>query len=336
MGTMTDMFASVAGAGLHDGTSAANAWTMDEATSGVSAGDRVNVLAGTYIADDGASSSVMSITTGGARENRIEWRAYTTTIGDFTPGDTPPVVLQAATNTLTNAMSTTVTSMFNTLIGFRFTGASSHGVDIVTSDIAGFEGCRFDTNGGMGIVGDDGITLVFCELDNNTTRALDCDNSCFVYGSEIHNEAVSTSCLFLTRANLASTLFYDIGNGVIIQCSSRPNSVIGCTFDGDDQAAIIAIAAPGSGVDYQIWNNIFYDLFEGVSTGGASTEAGMTTFGFNYFSSCGSNYSDYPDAVTDIDDGTTDPFEDSAARDYRLAVGSAPIDAGGDAGLVNP
>jgi len=45
---ITEKYASVAGAGDHNGTSAAHAWTLAEAIAAAVAGDRINLISGTY------------------------------------------------------------------------------------------------------------------------------------------------------------------------------------------------------------------------------------------------------------------------------------------------
>lgn len=87
MTTFTEKYVSVAGAGSHDGSSAANAWTIAEATANVSQGDRVNCLAGTYIADDSGSSSVMDLDVVGTAMEWIEWRAYRSTATGIVSGN---------------------------------------------------------------------------------------------------------------------------------------------------------------------------------------------------------------------------------------------------------
>lgn len=75
----TEKYVSVAGAGAHDGTSAANAWTLAEAIAApVVAGNRVNIIAGTYA--NTTTSRALSIT--GTTTAPVWWRGYNTTIGD--------------------------------------------------------------------------------------------------------------------------------------------------------------------------------------------------------------------------------------------------------------
>lgn len=69
----TERYVTVAGAGSHNGTSEANAWTFAEAIAGASSGHRVNVKVGTHA--QGANSRNMSTA-------NTWWRGYNSSIGD--------------------------------------------------------------------------------------------------------------------------------------------------------------------------------------------------------------------------------------------------------------
>ena len=333
MTTFTDMYASVSGAGSHDGTSAANAWTMAEATLNVAAGDRINCLAGTYTADDSASSAVIDLDVTGTIGNQIEWRGYTITIGDFVPGSAPVVLIDAGTNSLTNAMiMTTITgNAFNRFIGFEFSGASSHGVNGGTTvDEVYFSGCEFSNNGGRGIQADNSLVCFLCEFTANTTNSIDSDSDQILSACKFHNEAgpVVTAAADPVTVNC---LAYDNGNTTHF-AYTQAGVFTGNTLDGDNGAASIGLQVTGaSNLPKLLLNNIFFDFNIGIEYNTASVE-GAFVRGFNYFSSCNTNYDTIPDETTDIDDGTTDPFTNSATRDYTLASGSNAIGAGADAG----
>lgn len=72
----TEKYVTVTGGGLHNGTSEANAWTFTEALANVSAGDRINVKAGTH-------SCSTSSTVNGTNTDQIHIRGYVSTIGDL-------------------------------------------------------------------------------------------------------------------------------------------------------------------------------------------------------------------------------------------------------------
>ena len=329
---MTDLYVTTGAAGGGAGTEG-DPYTMAEATANVVAGDNVYVKAGTYDVDDSTSSSVMDIDVAGTDTTLIEWIAYTTTIGDFSIGDAQPAIIDASTNTLTNAMqSTTIAgSVYNNFTGFRFTGGSSHGVNHGSSgDAVTHHGCKFDTNGGRGMSGDDVIYLVGCEFTGNTTNSFDVDNSGATIACLFHNESSpvtqsQSSPIFL------SNLFYNNGNGANIRFTSGSATIVGNAIDGDNQAASIGVQSSGSATYLgALYNNIFFDLNEGVDFTNVGSEFARAR-GYNLFFSCNTDYVTLANAPSDIS-GTSDPFTDSAARDYTLKTGSEALDAGLDQG----
>tara|TARA_R110000851_G_scaffold22894_3_gene67625 strand:- start:122 stop:1135 length:1014 start_codon:yes stop_codon:yes gene_type:complete len=334
MATLTERYCSVAGSGAHDGSSAANAWTMAEATANVVAGDRVNCLAGTYIAEDSGQNCVMDIDVAGTILNQIEWRGYTTTIGDFVPGTAPPAIIDAGVNALLhpirgNSISGTI---YNRFVGLDLINGSTVGAEFTTvGDNIGFTGCRFKDNGTWGVRADNNLSFLLCEFTGNGTGSIDADNDCSVVACKLHGEGTGPVINLASDANIINSLFYN--NGGIVNVIGFSNfSVYGNTFDGDNVAGAIAVQISGSvNVFNTLVNNLFYDLDTAINFATSTAEAFLTR-GYNYFSSCNTNYDNLPDALTDVDDGTLDPFTDSAARDYTLASGSNAIGAGVDAG----
>jgi hypothetical protein len=76
----TEKYVSVAGAGAHDGTSEANAWTLAEAIAVAHAdGTRINIIAGTYA----NTTTSRTFAEAGTTTGPIWWRGYNTTIGDI-------------------------------------------------------------------------------------------------------------------------------------------------------------------------------------------------------------------------------------------------------------
>jgi hypothetical protein len=76
----TERYVSVAGGGLHDGTSEANAWTLAEGLTNAAGGHRVNVKAGTY---SSVTWSPTNAGTGMSDTTGVLWRGYNSTIGDL-------------------------------------------------------------------------------------------------------------------------------------------------------------------------------------------------------------------------------------------------------------
>ena len=319
---MTDLFVTV-GASGGTGTEG-SPYTMAEATANVTNTDKVWVKAGTYSVNDSASSSVMDIDVAGLTTFEIVWEGYTTTTGDFTIGDTQPVVIDADTNSLTNAMQSN--AAYNVFIGLRFTGASSNGVDYGSTDNAGFIGCKFDNNGARGFSGDNNNLFFGCEFTGNTSGGLHSDNDTSFIACKVHNEAVNS--VIIAKGVVAYSLFYNNGNGKSLAMDGNSTTVIGNTFDGDNQAASIGFGQSGSSnFSFIVANNIFFDCNEGVTVASGS----LWARGYNLFFSCNTDYADFTNAATDVS-AASDPFTDSGNRVYTLKSGSEAIDAGIDAG----
>jgi len=335
---VTVKYVSNTGAGNNDGNSAANAYTMALATGFAIPSDGVqfNCLAGTYTDEDSAADTVMDIDLVGTVPNPVEYRAYTSTIGDFTPGDAPPVIIDAGANTLASPLdagSIGSASIFTRWEGFRFTGGSSHGFNNNGGlDDFALVGCKFDNNGGRGLVGDNIVILVACEFTNNTTNAFDMDANGVVNACVMHNEAISTAVTTFSSADtILNSLFYDNGDGPAIRYGDDIRAC-GNTFDGDGQGASIGIQV-GGGLPSIISNNIFFDLNLGVNFEDTNNEE--TYFnGYNLFSNCTTDYDNMTNESTDISN-SVDPFTDSGARDYTLASGSAALEVGLDAQISN-
>ena len=321
---MPDLYATFDAGGGGAGTPG-DPYTILEADANAVAGDNIYVKVGTYDVQDGVTGAVLAITTSGTVGQWRMWRAYTSTIDDFSVGDAPPVVIDASTNTLTNAM--TVAASYNKFIGFQFTGASSHGVSYGSSDTGSFKGCLFDGNGGRGFAGDNTFCFEVCEFTNNTTGS-DLDNASQLIACKIHNEP--TNAFTMGSNNLVrASVFYNNGNGNNLSFNGTNNVVDGCVFDGENQASSIGVHQSGSSNTLNaILNNIFFDLNVGVNFNTGGVEEPFMR-GYNLFYSCTTDYDVLSLMDTDVS-GTSDPFTSSATRDYTLKTGSEAIDAGLD------
>lgn len=331
---MADLFVTVGAAGGGAGTEG-DPYTLAESTANASPGDNVFVKAGTYTADDSSSSSIMDIDVAGTSSGWIRWIGYTTTIADFTLGDAQPVILDANTNSLTNAVQTSTISgtVKNSWRGFRFTGASSDGVSFGTaSDYGAFEGCKFDTNGDRGFQGDNITIMVACEFTGNTTSAVDVDSQARFIWCKFHNEA-SSVVITSTDPLYVGCVFYNNGNGFSIAHPNNGEGIfIGNTFDGDNQAASVAISTTGVNGQFAVmYNNVFFDF--NIAVDFTSTSTDIFSRGYNLFNSNGTDYDTLALHVSDIAGGS-DPFTNSGTRDYSPKTSSELIDAGIDGGTV--
>lgn len=310
-------------------------WTLAEATANVVAGDTVYVKAGTYSTDDSGSSAVMDLDVAGGNTTWIDWIGYTTTINDFTIGDSQPVVLDASVNTLTHAiLATTISgSAYNRFTGFQYTGGSGHGFNFGSGgDNMVNIGCKFDNNGGRGFQGDNNIYFIACEFTGNTTNSFDMDNSGAIVACKFHNEPTST-CTFGSQTLVYANLAYNNGNGIVFAANSSTPLFIGNTIDGDGQGSSVGMSITGSSnLMGLVLNNILFDLNTGVNFLNAGVEV-VYARGYNLFYS---NTNDYDVLSLDPSDvaGTSDPFTNSGTRDYSLKTGSEALDAGLDGGNI--
>lgn len=174
---LTEKYASVAGAGAHDGSSEANAWTMAEAiTNGTTAGWRVNFKAGSY--SQGAAT-IPSGTTSAP----IVWRGYNSTIGDLDD------LGRSADGTLnvTNFPVLTITGVLvlganQVLQNFDVTGALSSTL--------------------LGGNANDNWSVVRCKITNTqnnaSARCLIGDNGCTLFGSDLYCSGAAHASVFDT------------------------------------------------------------------------------------------------------------------------------------------
>jgi hypothetical protein len=79
--SITERYVTTTGAGAHDGTSEADAWSPTEALTNAVAGQRVNVKAGTY-----TLAANFTPANAGTVAQPIIWRGYNVTIGDLDTG----------------------------------------------------------------------------------------------------------------------------------------------------------------------------------------------------------------------------------------------------------
>lgn len=174
----TEKYASVTGAGAHDGTSFADAWSVSEAIAGVGAGPastptRVNLLAGTL----SQGSTSLTFNTAGTTVNQVWWRGCKTIPGDMDGNnlalagtDIPSIAFTTGGMLVTGAHQTfsnidvtgaaTASGQFNVsgtnclVYGcrIRYTGSSVRAVGAVASNLA-FVRCYVEAGSSQPCVG---------------------------------------------------------------------------------------------------------------------------------------------------------------------------------------
>jgi hypothetical protein len=136
----TERYVSVAGGGAHDGTSAANAWTLAEAIAAYAAGQRLNVIAGTYA----NTTTSRTFSTAGTTTSPVWWRGYKTTIGDLDAQPATGTTRVAGTDIPSFTFTTgqmTISSGHQTFSNIDVNGAATAGAQLVVS---GGSGVRLD------------------------------------------------------------------------------------------------------------------------------------------------------------------------------------------------
>lgn len=133
---LTERYVTTTGAGAHDGTSEADAWSLSEAIANAAAGHRVNIKANATYTLSGA----ITFATNGTIGAPIVWRGYTTTIGDAAAAynsdgsldvtNMPTISASDATYTVTvsgnyNVFQDTVFSLVSATAGVSVSGAGS-------------------------------------------------------------------------------------------------------------------------------------------------------------------------------------------------------------------
>jgi hypothetical protein len=184
------------------------------------------------------------------------------------------------------------------------------GVGAWVSDNWKFENCSFDDNGSHGCMANYVAIFVGCRAYSNAGDGLQCRNG-LMYG-----------CVTFSNGGVALNM---TGSGFTI------HAIINCTVDGDakDTTMGISIAGVTAGVTACI-NCIVYDCATGMTS---LTGVGELLVSRNNL--LNSNTADYAGgADTFTGEVTAAPGFETEGSDYRLADGSAAIEAGFDASVV--
>lgn len=232
----TERYVSVAGAGAHDGTSEANAWTFAEMiTAAPSAGTRVNVKAGSY------SVGAYTIGTGTVAAPFVI-RGYNSTIGDLDNLGRDATGALVTTNMPDITITATWTpGAFSVLQNLDITGALSASlISTSTLDDQTFISCRFintQNNASARTVSlDQTFLLINCDFECTGASH---GNVVLLQGTgnviACRFKGVSTSALLSIEAGTVNGCCF-IGNsgstnkGVQWSVSSGQMFVMGCTF----------------------------------------------------------------------------------------------------------
>jgi hypothetical protein len=231
----TERYCSPTGAGAHDGTSEANAWTLAEAITNVNAGHRVNVKAGTYA--NTTTNRTFGTGAGAATTAAPKWwRGYKTAIGDQ---DARPTAARTAGTDFPLLTFTTgvprVTDPHNWFsnIEFRGTAPGTHLFGITGSKCK-FVRCRFDCQEAAAT----SYTVRFGSGSGDGQNFSEC---WFKGTTSVNNVVIAEE-----RALFDGCSFHGGGNGAMADLSAGgPVCFLDCIFDdnGDDSVEIVGHAS---------------------------------------------------------------------------------------------
>lgn len=306
---ITEKYVTVAGGGLHDGSSEANAWTFTEALANAVAGDRVNVKLGTH-------TCTTASTVNGTYTDPIYVRGYVSTIGDLDGstlgtrvGGTDIPLVQGNNNNLgftgkfvnfshiefqgiAHARGVWKLGDASIARSCRFTNTSSTSYDCLALGRSVLQDCYLYTPSqySSAVNGING-TIIDCVLEGVTgvtprgaycRTMINCLFKGFVLGAELASDArlTITGCTFVDCTT--GVKFFTYGYGFVASS---------CYFSGCTTA--ISLVANGS-------NNEGNVLVNSCCYHNVTTQ--LSGIDFQYF------------AKTD----STDQFVDSASGDYTL------------------
>ncbi len=334
--TFVERYVSVAAGGGGDG-SLGDPWTLAEAESAAVAGDRVNILAGTY-----ALTSSFSPLNNGTNAAMIVWRGYTSTPGDAV---TPVAVFD-----IDGATAHVVDSGqdYHRFENIEVTGNAGVGGSIFGFNLDGKGNMLFrcrvtQANRGILVVGQ-GTQFIACEVDNWTSGAgiqLSGDNSAAI-GCHVHDGGgfgcgfsapSSGGYYYCVSSNNVSHGFVAGQTGAelhrwLVHCTAFGNAGDGVSINGSPEGQPFVL------VNCLSIGNSLYGI------GGTQVAVGtpqVTLLGVGFF---GNTSGDVRSGVNVLEpvgrtNFSADPLADAVNGDYRLKAEAADaIGAGFPASLL--
>lgn len=323
----TERYVTTTGAGAHDGTSEANAWSMTEAIAAYAAGQRLNVKAGTY-----SSTSDFSYATAGTTSSPIWWRGYNTTIGDIDSDNslTKPLL------SMSSAARINVSAAYQLFSNLRITSDNTFRSVYCTAGDTHFLRCRIENTGSARCVGtatNKGYTFSRCHFTGTTGAP------CFEIDSG-GGSVVLEGCSF----HSGTYGFHSTDSS-----SFRGSSILRCIFDSQTDHAIYisstgggtfvfdgnSIYNTGSGKDgirindldgsvYLVSNNIFSVIGGYAINNSTGVNTARIRVYNNLYHSVTSGQTnglgDWPNQYTQTD--SSSPFVNAGSDDFTVASGS--------------
>lgn len=239
----TERYVSVTGAGAHDGTSEANAWTLAEALAApAAAGSRVNVISGTYSLTGGTSAFPT-----GTIALPIVFRGYNATIGDL---DNQGWNSDGTLNTtnmpdITIITAAQVPGVLCFLQNLDITGAQSNAlISSNAVDDWGIISCR--------IVNTQNNAAAHCILADDGLKIINSDLYC---SGAAHNFVVNADLYFMAYGSR----FRGTSTSPLVQANG--GAVARCTFYGNSSSVALKwdVAASVATQQYA-FDNTFYGV----------------------------------------------------------------------------
>jgi len=256
---LTEKYISVAGAGAHDGSSAANAYTLSEAITannalgaGGAAGIRYNIINGAYT----ARAATDTISVGGTATSPAIWRGYNSAIGDLDDGTRDAYGVLTTTNFpdigYNSTFGLTISAGHIVLMNLDIApNRNSAGVNAVTNFM--IQNCRIvNSNTGASTV------AVYCE--GTSSRIVNCDASTGASGGIAALNPDEGLAIIGCRVTSAG--------GIGIRCNTGIFTIDSCTIFGCGSSGI---DAAGSGGVLRATGNTIYGCVDGINVVSTST-----------------------------------------------------------------
>ena len=322
----TEKYVTVNGGGLHDGSSEANAWTLAEAYTNMSVGDRLNIKAGTYTVGGGWNAWPVS-----SLSSPSGFRGYKTTIGDLDDKPTSQLVdgtdrpLIQTTNSSYYWQTTRSYELYENL---AFESSTSRPAKYTDGFYTIYSRCKF--------IADPAGSINFSPCIRRNTGNYSSFVNCHFDGNgggqeqSIAEATQFVGCLFENLKYISSAEFVQFSNSIIRNMTQGGlrytawgwHNINGNTFYniGGNAIEILNATTPSIG-SILIQNNVFHTI-----TGNALQSAAnnLDFFADNnlFYNVTGSNYSNTFNLNRNAISEASDPFVDAAAGDYSLVSSS--------------
>lgn len=317
----TEKYVTVAGAGAHDGTSEANAWTLAEAIAAYAAGQRINVKAGTYA----NTTTDRTLGTSGTTTSPIWWRGYNTTIGDI---DANNALTKPAVTFTTGRLSVSGSHQIISNLDISGAQVTNGQVRIFTGTFIHFDRCRVEctaanANGRAVSINTTDVTLSRCWLK--------CTSSVEIVDTSGQNRLAFLGCALEGGANgivhsgtsnilIAFCSFNNVGGDAIQSSMTAAWLIVLCnTFYSAGSDSIEMTALPGNGI---IAGNLFSESagWNIKNSSGANTNLIRRLHNLTHTPTSGheTGFGDSPSLAEQTD--TSSPFANAAGADLALVA----------------